>query len=36
MLFSMLAAVENFVGHQQREDDVALIVLHRLDSCKSD
>jgi len=30
MLFSMLAAVENFVGHQQREDDVALIVLHRL------
>jgi serine phosphatase RsbU (regulator of sigma subunit) len=36
MLFSMLAAVENFVGHEQREDDIALLVLHRLGSRKSD
>jgi len=28
-LFSVLAAVENFTGSQAREDDVALIVLHR-------
>jgi serine phosphatase RsbU (regulator of sigma subunit) len=29
MLFSLLAAVENFAGSQRREDDVALMVLHR-------
>jgi len=34
MLFSLLAAVENFAGSQRREDDVALIVLHRFGSCK--
>ena len=36
MLFSVLAAVENFAGRQRREDDVALIVLHRFGSCKID
>jgi sigma-B regulation protein RsbU (phosphoserine phosphatase) len=34
MLFSVLAAVENFVGRQGREDDVALIALRRFGSCK--
>jgi len=29
MLFSLLAAVEDFAGSQGREDDVALVVLHR-------
>jgi serine phosphatase RsbU (regulator of sigma subunit) len=29
MLFSLLAAVEDFAGSQRREDDVALVVLHR-------
>lgn len=29
MLFSVLAEVENFAGTQRREDDVALMVLHR-------
>jgi sigma-B regulation protein RsbU (phosphoserine phosphatase) len=33
MLFSVLAAVENFSGRQRREDDVALAVLHRFGSC---
>jgi sigma-B regulation protein RsbU (phosphoserine phosphatase) len=32
MLFSVLAAVENFAGSQHREDDVALVVLHRFSS----
>ena len=32
MLFSVLAAVEDFAGSQHREDDVALVVLHRFDS----
>jgi len=36
MLFSVLAAVENFAGRQRREDDVALIVLHRFSSCQID
>ncbi|HET6176676.1 MAG TPA: PP2C family protein-serine/threonine phosphatase [Candidatus Sulfotelmatobacter sp.] len=36
MLFSVLAAVENFMGRQRREDDVALVVVHRFDSCKVD
>ncbi len=36
MLFSLLAAVEDFAGSQGREDDVALVVLHRFDSCKMD
>ena len=30
MLFSLLAAVENFVGKQNRDDDIALLVLRRL------
>ena len=30
MLFSVLAAVENFAGNQHREDDIALIMLRRL------
>ncbi len=34
MLFSVLAAVEDFAGRQGREDDVALVVLHRFGSCK--
>jgi serine phosphatase RsbU (regulator of sigma subunit) len=34
MLFSVLAAVENFAGSQRREDDVALMVLHRFGSCQ--
>jgi len=34
MLFSVLAAVEDFAGSQRREDDVALVVLHRFGSCK--
>ncbi len=33
MLFSVLAAVENFAGSQRREDDVALVVLHRFGGC---
>jgi hypothetical protein len=36
MLFSVLAAVENFAGIQRREDDVALMVLHRFGSCRND
>jgi serine phosphatase RsbU (regulator of sigma subunit) len=36
MLFSVLAEVENFVGNQHREDDIALIVLRRLGTCKMD
>jgi hypothetical protein len=36
MLFSVLAAVENFAGCQRREDDIALAVLHRFRSCKID
>jgi sigma-B regulation protein RsbU (phosphoserine phosphatase) len=36
MLFSVLAEVENFVGSEHREDDMALIVLRRLGSCKID
>jgi sigma-B regulation protein RsbU (phosphoserine phosphatase) len=36
MLFSVLAAVENFAGSQRREDDIALAVLHRIRSCKID
>jgi serine phosphatase RsbU (regulator of sigma subunit) len=35
-LFSVLAAVENFVGNGHREDDIALLVLDRLDSCATD
>jgi len=35
MLFSVLAAIENFSGAQRREDDVALMVLHRFGGCKS-
>lgn len=34
MLFSLLAAIEDFAGSQGREDDVALIVLQRFGSCK--
>jgi sigma-B regulation protein RsbU (phosphoserine phosphatase) len=34
MLFSLLAAVEDFAGSHGREDDVALIVLHRFGGCK--
>ena len=30
LLFSLLAAMENFTGTQRREDDVALMVLHRI------
>jgi serine phosphatase RsbU (regulator of sigma subunit) len=33
MLFSLLAAVENFAGRQHREDDVALMVLHHFGAC---
>jgi serine phosphatase RsbU (regulator of sigma subunit) len=36
MLFSVLAAVENFAGSQRREDDVALMVLHRFSGGKID
>jgi len=36
MLFSVLAAVENFAGNGHREDDIALLVLHRLGSCETD
>jgi serine phosphatase RsbU (regulator of sigma subunit) len=36
MLFSVLAAVETFMGRRRREDDVALVVLHRVGSCKID
>jgi sigma-B regulation protein RsbU (phosphoserine phosphatase) len=32
MLFSVLAAVENFAGSQHREDDIALVVLRRFSS----
>lgn len=35
-LFSVLAAVENFAGNGHREDDIALLVLHRLDSCATE
>jgi len=34
MLFSVLAAVEDFAGSQRREDDVALVALHRFGRCK--
>ena len=34
MLFSVLAAVENFAGSERREDDVALVVLHRFCTLK--
>ena len=36
MLFSVLAAVENFAGNGHREDDIALLVLHRLGGCEID
>ena len=32
LLFSVLAAVENFAGNQRRQDDIALTVLHRFGS----
>jgi serine phosphatase RsbU (regulator of sigma subunit) len=32
VLFSVLAAVENFAGNQRRQDDIALTVLHRFAS----
>jgi serine phosphatase RsbU (regulator of sigma subunit) len=35
-LFSVLAAVENFAGNGHSEDDIALLVLHRLGSCETD
>ena len=35
MLFSVLAAVENFAGSERREDDVALVVLHRFGTLKN-
>ena len=35
MLFSLLAAIENFAGRQHREDDVALLVLHRFGACQN-
>ena len=35
MLFSLLAAIENFAGRQHREDDVALLVLHRFSACQN-
>jgi sigma-B regulation protein RsbU (phosphoserine phosphatase) len=34
MLFSVLAAAENFVGQRHREDDIALIVLRRVGNCE--
>ncbi len=34
MLFSVLAAVENFAGSQRREHDIALAVLHRFRNCR--
>jgi len=34
-LFSLLAAIENFAGKQHREDDVALLVLHRSGACQN-
>ena len=34
-LFSVLAAVETFAGNGHREDDIALLVLHRLGSCET-
>jgi len=36
MLFSILAALETFVGRRHREDDIALAVLRRLDSSEMD
>jgi serine phosphatase RsbU (regulator of sigma subunit) len=36
ILFSVLTAIENFAGSQRRDDDVALAVLHRFGSCKTD
>ena len=36
VLFSVLAAVENFAGKQHREDDIALIALHRFRTCRID
>jgi sigma-B regulation protein RsbU (phosphoserine phosphatase) len=35
MLFSVLAAVENFAGNGHREDDIALLVLHRSGGCET-
>lgn len=34
MLFSLLAAVEDFLGSAHRDDDIALLVLHRFGSSK--
>ena len=36
MLFSILAALENFVGRGHREDAISLAVLRRLDSSEMD
>ena len=36
MLFSVLAGVENFAGTGHREDDIALMILHRLSGCEKD
>jgi len=36
MLFSVLASVENFAGSGHREDDIALMILHRLSNCEMD
>jgi sigma-B regulation protein RsbU (phosphoserine phosphatase) len=36
MLFSVLASVENFAGSRHREDDIALIILRRLNDCELD
>jgi hypothetical protein len=36
MLFSILAALENFAGGRHREDDIALAVLRRLKSSEMD
>lgn len=36
MLFSVLAAIENFAGSRHREDDIALMILRRLSDCEID
>ena len=36
VLFSVLAAVENFAGKQHREDDIALVALHRFNTRRID
>ena len=36
MLFSVLASVENFAGSRHREDDIALMILRRLNDCEMD